>query len=221
MGYRLLADVVMVAHFSYLAYVAVGGFAAWRWPRAFWPHLAAVGWGLATVTVGLACPLTHAEDWAREGAGQAGLPPGGFIDHYIEGVVYPQQHAAGIRWLLAIVIGVSWLGLLLRRRRDTARRTASRLSAPRQLGHRLRWTSSPTVDDQRRDWRSVRVSHFIKRLLLSLFASRLQRMAYRRGGRNPIVNGLLREVDRRLGRRGRYGHRGPYRYHGHYRRKRW
>ncbi len=32
MGYRLLADAAMVAHFLFLAYLVMGGFMAWRWP---------------------------------------------------------------------------------------------------------------------------------------------------------------------------------------------
>ncbi|NUS01143.1 MAG: DUF2784 family protein, partial [Nonomuraea sp.] len=31
MMYRLIADAVMVVHFAFLAYLAVGGFIAWRW----------------------------------------------------------------------------------------------------------------------------------------------------------------------------------------------
>ena len=34
MLHRLLADGVMATHFGYLVYLVVGGFLAWRWPRA-------------------------------------------------------------------------------------------------------------------------------------------------------------------------------------------
>ncbi|GGJ79323.1 hypothetical protein GCM10010123_06610 [Pilimelia anulata] len=53
---------------------------------------------------------------------------------------------------------------------------------------------------------------FIKRLLLSALAGRLQRAAYRRGG-HPAVGGLLRAAERHLSARARG--------HGHYRRRRW
>lgn len=123
MGYRVLAEVTMVVHFAYLVYVVAGGYLAWRWPRMFWPHLAATVWGFATILVGLACPLTYVEDRSRERAGQPGLPPSGFIDHYIAGVVYPQRYAVLVQWLVAASVAVSWLGVLLRwrRRRSTAR----------------------------------------------------------------------------------------------------
>ena len=65
MAYRLLADVTMVVHFVFLAYVVAGGFLAWRWPQAIWPHLLAVGWGLSTLVFHLHCPLTWLEDWSR------------------------------------------------------------------------------------------------------------------------------------------------------------
>jgi uncharacterized protein DUF2784 len=31
---------VLGAHFAYVAYVVLGGFLAWWWPRAIWPHAA-------------------------------------------------------------------------------------------------------------------------------------------------------------------------------------
>jgi hypothetical protein len=76
------------------------------------------------------------------------------------------------------------------------------------------------------------VSGFIKRAVLSMVASRLQRVARRRG-HSPVVAGLLNEVHHRLARhqrrgyhapyahRGHYRHHGHYRFHGHYKRKRW
>jgi hypothetical protein len=111
-GYRLLADVVMVLHFGFLAYVVLGGFLAWRWPWALPPHLLAAGWGGLTVLfpATLSCPLTGWEDRARHAAGQRGLPASGFIDHYLEGVVYPERYTGPIQGVAAVVALVSWLG---------------------------------------------------------------------------------------------------------------
>jgi len=113
MGYRVVGEVAMAVHFAFLGYLAVGGFFAWRWPRALWPHVAAVGWGLGSMTVGLPCPLTDVEDSARRNAGQAGLPRG-FIDRYLEGVVYPDSYTTLLRWVMAGLIVSSWLGALVR-----------------------------------------------------------------------------------------------------------
>ena len=33
MGYRLLVDLVVSLHLAFLAFVVLGGFLAWRWPR--------------------------------------------------------------------------------------------------------------------------------------------------------------------------------------------
>ncbi|GAA5092075.1 DUF2784 domain-containing protein [Nocardia iowensis] len=117
MLYRLLADATAAAHFVFVAYVVVGGFIAWRWPRSIWLHLIAFGWGFGTVLFRLDCPLTHLENWARHRAGQAGLPPSGFIDHYITGVIYPESALVTVRVLVAVGVLVSWVGYGWLRRR--------------------------------------------------------------------------------------------------------
>jgi Protein of Unknown function (DUF2784) len=124
MGHRVVADAAMVAHFSFLAYLAVGGFLAWRWPRTLWAHLGTALYGLFNVLVGWPCPLTHLEDWGRTGAGEATLPATGFIDHYLAGVVYPQEHETVAQGLVAAVVLVSWVGFAHRRRRLPTRRHA-------------------------------------------------------------------------------------------------
>lgn len=108
----------MGAHFLFLAYLVAGGFVAWRWPRTIWGHLAAAAWALVSITAGVTCPLTVIENRARHGAGEPALP-GGFIDHYLTGVVYPRAAIPGIQAAVAVVIGVSWLGLYLRTRHRT------------------------------------------------------------------------------------------------------
>lgn len=116
MGFRLLADAAMVAHFAFLAYLVLGGFLAWRWPRTIWVHLATAAYGFFNVLVGWACPLTHVENWGRERAGDATLAATGFIDHYIAGVVYPQEHETLVQLLVALVVVVSWVGFAGRAR---------------------------------------------------------------------------------------------------------
>lgn len=135
MGYRLLADVVMALHFGFLAYVVLGGFLAWRWPWALLPHLVAAVWGGLTVLfpATLACPLTAWEDAARRAAGQQGLPASGFIDHYLEGVVYPERYTGLIQGMAAVVALVSWFGAYWRiRARSTAGPVVTRPAPPRR-----------------------------------------------------------------------------------------
>jgi hypothetical protein len=118
MWYRLIADAAMGAHFSFLAYIVVGGFIAWTWPWTIWTHGATALYGLINVIVGWPCPLTHVENWGRARAGEATLPGTGFIDHYIAGVVYPQEHETLVRVLVAVVVLTSWIGFAIRHRRS-------------------------------------------------------------------------------------------------------
>lgn len=116
MVYPFLADLVMLVHFGFLAYLALGGFLAWRYRRLIVAHLAAVGWGALSVTLGLACPLTAWEDHARRLAGEQGLPRG-FIDTYLTGVVYPERHLVAAQLLVTVLVLISWVGFALIRPR--------------------------------------------------------------------------------------------------------
>jgi len=82
-----------------------------RWPRLAWLHLPAVGWGVAIILIGFTCPLTPLEKFFRRLAGEP-VYAGGFIDHYLEGVVYP----AAFTWLawmiVGIVVAVGYAGLI-------------------------------------------------------------------------------------------------------------
>jgi hypothetical protein len=115
-AHQLLAEVVMLLHFGFLVFLALGGFLAWRWPWLVVPHVAAVTWGLLSVAAGLECPLTGWEDWARRRAGEQGLPRG-FIDTYLTGVVYPAEYLVAAQVLVAMLVVGSWAGLVVRSRR--------------------------------------------------------------------------------------------------------
>ena len=114
--YRLLADAVMLIHFGFLAFVALGGFVAWRYRWVLVPHVVAAVWGALTVTVGLECPLTTWESALRRLGDQEGLPRG-FIDTYLTGVVYPQEYLPAVQLLVAALVVASWVGLATRSRR--------------------------------------------------------------------------------------------------------
>ncbi|GAA4918746.1 uncharacterized protein DUF2784 [Stackebrandtia albiflava] len=119
MLWRILSDITMVVHFLVLAYLVVGGFLAWRWPRMWFPHLAMALWGLAAIMFPVICPLTYLENLFRDRAGQNSLDPGGFIDQYLTDVVYPGEHLILVRWIVVAVIAVSWAGAWWRWRRRT------------------------------------------------------------------------------------------------------
>ncbi|MFR9803959.1 DUF2784 domain-containing protein [Pseudonocardia sp. RS010] len=119
-AYRFLADAVMLVHFAFLAFVALGGFLARRWPRVLVLHVAAVGWGLVSVLAHVECPLTAWEDRFRRLAGEQGLARG-FIDTYLTGVLYPREYLPGIQLAIGCLVVVSWVGFALRRRRVVRR----------------------------------------------------------------------------------------------------
>jgi hypothetical protein len=133
-GYHALVTVILALHFVYLGYVVLGGFLAWRWPHAIWPHLVALGWGVLIVLGLVNCPLTWAEDWARRRAGEAPLTSG-FVDRYLENVIYPPRYVNEARALVALVVLVSWVGAYLRwRSRARARAVCGTAQRASQQG---------------------------------------------------------------------------------------
>lgn len=126
MGYHLLAEATMVVHFTVLIFIVFGGFLAWRWPWVIWPSIVLAGWGFSTVVFGVNCPLTWLENWARQRAGEASLGTG-FIDHYIEGVIYPERYTGLIQFLAGTIVVISWVGALVLylRRRASRRHSAT------------------------------------------------------------------------------------------------
>lgn len=110
---RVAADVVVALHLAFLVFLATGSLLAWRWPRVVPLHLCSLAWGVVSVTAGVACPLTPLEQHLRRLAGEQGYA-GGFVDHYIEGVIYPERYTPLLRALIAIAVTVGYLGLARR-----------------------------------------------------------------------------------------------------------
>ena len=112
-----LADAVLVVHALFLAWVVFGALAVWRWPWLAVLHLPAVAWGLWIETSGGVCPLTPLENSLRHAAGEDGYS-GGFIEHYVGGVIYPAGLTRAAQWVaagvLAVINAVSY-GLMIRR----------------------------------------------------------------------------------------------------------
>lgn len=82
------------------------------------------------MTIGFPCPLTPLEKGSRRLAGDEGYE-GGFVDHYIEGVIYPDRYGSTLRALAVMTIVAGYGGL--RRRRygsiATCRRSGSAADA--------------------------------------------------------------------------------------------
>jgi len=117
MGYRLLANAVVLLHAAFVAFVVLGGFLAWRRRSLVWAHLPCAVWGVLLEYRGWICPLTPVENDLRRRAGLAGYH-GGFIEHYVIPTLYPadltppKQVALGT---LALLVNVVAYGVLVRR----------------------------------------------------------------------------------------------------------
>ena len=126
MLYRLLADLVLVVHLLFIAFVVAGGFAAVRWPRLAWAHVPCFVWGALIEFAGWICPLTPLEVRLRIASGQAGYS-GGFVERYLLPIIYPGalnreiQIWLGLSVLALNAVAYAWLLRRLRRRARTGR----------------------------------------------------------------------------------------------------
>lgn len=115
MWFRSAADLVLVVHLLFVAFVVLGGVLALRWPRVAWVHVPVALYGATIEFVGFICPLTPLEVWLRRRGGQEGYS-GGFIETYITAAIYPSgltrevQVAMGVGVLVinGIIYGILW-----------------------------------------------------------------------------------------------------------------
>lgn len=108
MPHGLLADAVVLVHAAFVAFVVLGGLLVLRWPRLAWIHLPAVAWGAGIEFAGGICPLTPLENHLRALAHQQGYA-GGFVEHYLLGLLYPQGLTRDIQYALgALVLAVNF-----------------------------------------------------------------------------------------------------------------
>ena len=132
----ILAELLVLIHFGFILFVVLGGLLLLRWPWVAWIHLPAAAWGAYVEFAGKICPLTPLEQHLRQQAADSTYS-GGFIEHYIAPIVYPQGLTREIGILLGVgVIVVNlvvYAAVIFRRRRnlssDRQRRQAGRTGA--------------------------------------------------------------------------------------------
>src|SRR6185295_4569776 len=123
MIYRLLADLVLILHAAFAAFVVFGALLVLKWRRVIWLHALALAWGVFVELAGVVCPLTPLEVHLRRLGGEAGYE-GGFIDHYVSALLYPAgltrniQIALGLAAVLVNALLYAWLSA--RRRHSPA-----------------------------------------------------------------------------------------------------
>jgi hypothetical protein len=118
-----LANAVLVLHVAIVLFV-VGGLVLivlgnarrrpWRWVNAWWfrlAHLGAIAVVVAEAWFGLTCPLTTLEAWLRVRAGAPIYGGSGFIEHWLQRLLYHDAPA----WvftlgytLFALLVALAW-----------------------------------------------------------------------------------------------------------------
>lgn len=129
MLYSILADILVVLHLAFIAYVLLGGLLGLRWTRNVFFHLPCAAWGTLIEFTGWICPLTPLEVRWRIMAGQEGYQDS-FIGHYLIPIIYPAGLTRDMQFWLGlgvIVLNLAVYAILIlrwRRRSRRARRKA-------------------------------------------------------------------------------------------------
>lgn len=119
MNYILLANLVLVAHLAFVVFALLGGVLVLWYRKVVWLHLPALAWGVFVEWSGRVCPLTPLENHFLRLGGEAGYA-GGFIEHLVARVLYPDDLTPALRYVLAallIAVNVTVYGFVIVRRR--------------------------------------------------------------------------------------------------------
>ena len=123
MSAAVLADLLVILHLAFVAFVALGGFLVLVRPRIAWAHVPAAVWGAGIELTGWICPLTPLENALRSRAGGEAYE-GDFVARYLLPVLYPEgltREAQLALGLVVIVANVLLYTAALRRHRARAR----------------------------------------------------------------------------------------------------
>ena len=96
-----LADGLVLLHFAFVLFVALGGLLVAKWNKVAYLHLPAVAWGVMIEFSGWICPLTPLENGFRRMAG------GGYSGTFIEQYILPTLYPSGLTRQLQISIGMA------------------------------------------------------------------------------------------------------------------
>jgi hypothetical protein len=119
MNYRVGADLIMLLHILFIFFVVFGSLLTLYKTWIVWFHVPVVLWGVAIEVIGWICPLTPLENALRRAAGQQGYS-GGFVEHYLISIIYPDGLTRSGQLILAgliIVVNILLYGFVLTRKR--------------------------------------------------------------------------------------------------------
>jgi len=122
----LLADMLVLVHLLFVAFVMAGGFLLLHWPKLAWLHLPAAAWGAYIEFTGGICPLTPLENDLRMRGGGSTYG-GGFVEQYLLPVLYPETLTLPVQQVLGgavVVVNLVAYALAYRVWRSKTQRSA-------------------------------------------------------------------------------------------------
>ena len=99
----LAADLVVILHFASILFIVFGGLLVFRSGRWAYVHLPFAAWGAIIEFMGWICPLTPLEQYLRQASGAAAYR-GGFVEHYLLPLIYPENLTRDIQILLGLLV---------------------------------------------------------------------------------------------------------------------
>jgi hypothetical protein len=100
----ILADTVLLVHFTFVLFAVFGGFVLFFDYRLVILHVITVIWSALVNLAHWTCPLTPLEQYLRTASGQVTFQ-GGWIQHYFDPIVRP----LGMPHRMELIAGVSIL----------------------------------------------------------------------------------------------------------------
>src|SRR3989304_9245581 len=88
MPYRILADITVLIHFSWILFLILGAFLGAKNKGVKIFHISGLVFAFVIQIFDWYCPLTHLEVWLRSKHDPALTYTGSFIIHYVEKIVY-------------------------------------------------------------------------------------------------------------------------------------
>jgi len=117
-AYRLLADLIAVVHFAWVAFVVIGMlliligiWRRWAWVRNFWfrvIHFLMIAIVVAESLTGIVCPLTEWEYRLRVAGGGTGQP-GSFVGRLVHAVLFVEAP----EWVFTVCYCLFGLAVLI------------------------------------------------------------------------------------------------------------